>query len=406
MKNDRAIRDMGWFLGAFGAGAAAMYLFDPDRGRKRRAMLQDRAVHLGKEASNAVRQSAYDASHRAKGLAANVRNVYQAGPVDDGILEARVRSRMGHFISHPHAVDVVVDHGVVTLFGPVLESEHRLLLEAVLAVKGIREVRDRVTTHRYAGAISSLQGGKSVPSLMLEPASPRFSPMGRMLVATAGAALTVYGARRKGVAGTLAGAVGAGLITSAIANQGLRESLGIKNKDHGYVVERSVRIHAPLSDIFRFWADPTNYPKVFPHIKNVERLEENLYRWTVAGPGDTTVTWDGQLVDVQPNKLIAWTTTPDSQVRNSGVLRFEPVYDGSTSLHVRLIYRPPAAIIGAFIADMTDACPRRTLEKDLARCKNFFEKQGRPRANVSAIDQIERSEPVSNAHETELIAGT
>ena len=47
-------------LGALGAGAALMYLFDPDRGRTRRALMRDKAVGLSNDAKDALeRTSAY-----------------------------------------------------------------------------------------------------------------------------------------------------------------------------------------------------------------------------------------------------------------------------------------------------------------------------------------------------------
>jgi hypothetical protein len=39
-------------MSAAGAGAGLMYLFDPDRGKRRRALLRNKAMHLKKIASN------------------------------------------------------------------------------------------------------------------------------------------------------------------------------------------------------------------------------------------------------------------------------------------------------------------------------------------------------------------
>lgn len=39
-------------LGALGIGALAMYFFDPENGRRRRALLRDKAVHYNKDLRN------------------------------------------------------------------------------------------------------------------------------------------------------------------------------------------------------------------------------------------------------------------------------------------------------------------------------------------------------------------
>lgn len=55
-------------LGALGAGAAAMYLLDPDRGRSRRALIRDKAVGLGNDVKKGVTSTTRDLSNRAKGM--------------------------------------------------------------------------------------------------------------------------------------------------------------------------------------------------------------------------------------------------------------------------------------------------------------------------------------------------
>lgn len=56
-------------LGGIGAGAAAMYFLDPERGRTRRALMKDKAVGLKNDAKDAITGKAKDLKNRAKGLA-------------------------------------------------------------------------------------------------------------------------------------------------------------------------------------------------------------------------------------------------------------------------------------------------------------------------------------------------
>jgi hypothetical protein len=56
-----------------GVGALAMFVLDPDNGRRRRALARDKLTHYGNEARDAVEGTARDLRNRAQGLAAEAR---------------------------------------------------------------------------------------------------------------------------------------------------------------------------------------------------------------------------------------------------------------------------------------------------------------------------------------------
>ena len=55
-------------LGGLGAGAALMYLLDPDRGNRRRALIRDKAFSINKRTRRMIAGKAEDLGNRAKGL--------------------------------------------------------------------------------------------------------------------------------------------------------------------------------------------------------------------------------------------------------------------------------------------------------------------------------------------------
>ena len=59
-----------WLLTGVTLGAGLMYLFDPERGRRRRALLRDKAVSLSSQTGDALGRTARDLSNRATGVAA------------------------------------------------------------------------------------------------------------------------------------------------------------------------------------------------------------------------------------------------------------------------------------------------------------------------------------------------
>jgi hypothetical protein len=56
------------FLGGVGIGALLMYMLDPDRGRRRRALVRDKVVSLSSRTGRAISGTARDLSNRAQGL--------------------------------------------------------------------------------------------------------------------------------------------------------------------------------------------------------------------------------------------------------------------------------------------------------------------------------------------------
>jgi len=57
---------MGMFLGGMGVGLGLMYLLDPDRGGKRRAMLRDRGAWIAHRSGRLVARTGRDLGQRAR----------------------------------------------------------------------------------------------------------------------------------------------------------------------------------------------------------------------------------------------------------------------------------------------------------------------------------------------------
>lgn len=64
------------------------------------------------------------------------------GSEDDAQVRERVRSRLGDWVSHPGALRVDVDRGVVRVSGQVLSKELDGLLSRITGVEGVRKVHN------------------------------------------------------------------------------------------------------------------------------------------------------------------------------------------------------------------------------------------------------------------------
>src|SRR5678816_4408767 len=94
-------------LGAL-IGAGVMYLLDPDRGRRRRAVLRDQLVSAGHRTSDAVGATSRDVTNRARGVVAELRGRLRREHVDDQVLRERVRARVGAVVGHAAALETYV----------------------------------------------------------------------------------------------------------------------------------------------------------------------------------------------------------------------------------------------------------------------------------------------------------
>lgn len=177
-------------------GAAAMYLLDPTSGRRRRARLRDACTHAANRTSDVASRTSHDLRNRPQGLIAAARSLRASGPVEDDVLEARVRATLGRYVSHASAIETSASNGVVELRGPVFEAEATRALRALKRVRGVAEVVDRLERHDSADGVPALQGGEPATGVRGPLRQSTWSPTTRLVAGGAGAALGVVVAAR------------------------------------------------------------------------------------------------------------------------------------------------------------------------------------------------------------------
>ncbi len=155
-------------VAAFTAGALAMYYLDGTMGRRRRALARDKIVGASHDAADFVGNKGKHMADRAKGMMAtrNMDRVSATEPQSDAQLRERVQSRMGHLVSHPRAIDVSVEDGIVRLGGQVLAQELDGLLSQITGMPGVRKV------HNALAALDDPSGFGEVPRQDKAQATP------------------------------------------------------------------------------------------------------------------------------------------------------------------------------------------------------------------------------------------
>ena len=364
-------------------GATAMYYFDPARGRYRRALVANQLVHAGRESRRAARVVGRDVYNRAVGTAATLRSTLMPVSADDAVLEARARACLGRVVSHPASIHVEARDGVVTLSGPILEGEIPSLIDCLERVHGVRQVRDQLEAHEEAGNVPGLQGGSrrtGVPRAPFEQTN--WSPTERLAGAVGGTLALAAGLRQRGIAGAALGAAGLLLFGRAASNLELRRLLGVGVERRAIDVQKSIRIRAPVEDVFALWDDFENFPSFMSHVLRVRRLatgDGNRWRWTIRGPRGTRVEFDAVVTAREQNRLIAWQTDEGAVVQHGGVAKFIGNGDGTTTVDVKMAYNPLGGALGHAFARLLGADPKHQMDDDLLRMKTYLETGRTPR---------------------------
>lgn len=174
-----------------GLGAGAMYLLDPAMGKRRRALLRDRLVHLRHAAGETAAKTGRDLRNRARGLGHVAGGMLHRPAVGNEVLRGRVRSRLGRLSTHPSAIEVTCVDGCCTLAGHVLAGERERVVAGVGKVAGVTEVVDQLEAHPLDTDVPALLGEGRLPRYRLLPGNP--PPAHGAVAALAGAGLLLLG---------------------------------------------------------------------------------------------------------------------------------------------------------------------------------------------------------------------
>jgi len=211
----------------------------------------------------------------------------------------------------------------------------------------------------------------------------------RMVSAVGGGALALYGLSR----GTLGGLCLAG-IGGCLAYRGLSGhcdmygALGVSTADEhapmtsveagaGCKVEHSVTINRPAEDLYVYWTNFENLPRIMSHLKEVRRVDGRRSHWVAKAPLGLSVEWDAEVHTARPNELISWRSLPGSTVDTAGSVHFTP-RGRSTEVRVVLKFDPPAGKVGAAVAKWLGEDPQHEVENDLNEFKRLMEAGEQP----------------------------
>lgn len=344
-----------WVAGA-AIGAAAMYLADPDRGRRRRALATDKMRSMAAKTGDAIEVASRDLNNRAQGWRAQATRLFSQRDQssDNETMMARIRKEIGRVVSHPRAIKVEAQDGHIRLYGPVLAHEKQQLLDCVQSVSGVTSLDDRLEVHQGADSIPGLQGEHKLrgagASIMQQSWPPAL--------------------RAAGTVGIVAAAIGLGLLARSISNGSFARMMG--GKARAIDLHKTIYIRATPETVFDMWSRYENFPHFMSNVQQVSDLGDGRSHWVVSGPAGSRIEWDSVITEASRPERLAWRSEPDSTVQHTGMVHFEPEGDG-TRVSMQLSYNPPAGAFGHAVASLFNGNPKRQLDEDLMRMKSFIE---------------------------------
>jgi len=142
--------------------------------------------------------------------------------------------------------------------------------------------------------------------------------------------------------------------------------------EQGIHVVKSVTINRSAEELYEYWRNFENLPKIMRHVQSVTVSDDTHSHWVVKGPAGKKLEWDAEIINDIPFNAIAWRSLESADVANAGTVRFHE-NDGATDVEVTLEYIPPAGRLGQAVAALLGKQPEIQIEDDLQRFKQLAE---------------------------------
>lgn len=149
-------------------------------------------------------------------------------------------------------------------------------------------------------------------------------PSFRYLGIAGGTAMLLGAWWRRGLGSALLALFGMGLLCRSLATPHSRARQKRIRWEHDHAhLEGTVSINRPAQEVYNFWRELVQLPKIMGFIDYIEPKGGDVTHWVAHGPDNRVVEWDAELIDDLPNHRLTWETLPGSDVHGWGTVTFE-----------------------------------------------------------------------------------
>ncbi|CAM4237092.1 SRPBCC family protein [Gillisia limnaea] len=162
------------------------------------------------------------------------------------------------------------------------------------------------------------------------------------------------------------------------------------NKKAIVEIKSNLVIKRPKEELYAYWRNLENLPNFMSHIEEINQVNDKRSHWVAAVPGGLGhIEWEAEIIWEQENQLIVWRSLPDSEIENSGEVRFQDSGNRkSTIVETTISYRPPAGKAGGLAAKLLNPAFKKIVESDLKEFKKVMEMGGISRRKGSPASRM------------------
>jgi uncharacterized membrane protein len=99
-------------------------------------------------------------------------------------------------------------------------------------------------------------------------------------------------------------------------------------------IEDTIEVQVPVQQAYNQWTQFEDFPKFMEGIQSVQQLDDTHVQWVAEIRGESRQ-WTTQITEQRPDEKVAWKTI-EGEVRNDGVVTFEPMGDAQTRVNVQM----------------------------------------------------------------------
>jgi len=218
------------------------------------------------------------------------------------------------------------------------------------------------------------QPRRRIREVVATPINPELEPVQLDLLSVAALGGLLLGVSRKhGRSSPIARLAGLAMIAVAARPFVYAAIRRAGTKRRSVAVTSTIEIDRPVSDVFAFFKDFENFPRVIGSVRSVLDYQDGRSHWELYTPSGGIVEWDAVVTKYVPNSVIAWESVVRSLVESSGVVRFTALSPTRTRVDLSVTHRPLQTSLKDAARALFAPHPSAVIERHLDRIRFYLE---------------------------------
>jgi uncharacterized membrane protein len=138
-------------------------------------------------------------------------------------------------------------------------------------------------------------------------------------------------------------------------------------------IRESIELERGVGDVFTFFKDFENFPRVFGGLKSVIDYEDGRAHWEAYTPSGKVIAWNTVITKYVPNCVIGWESVAGSPVETRNILRFTALGADRTRIDVETAYRPTETPWRDAVSALIGVSPEARLRAEMGHTKSYIE---------------------------------